>query len=1082
MRFAGASQVGLSADKADVVVKSAAGEIVQRHAIAYQMRDGARIGVNVRYELHRNEVILALSRYDKDLPVTIDPALFYSTVLNQDAVGQAIAAYTDSTGHSYTYIGGKIGTATVPSFGFIAKFDTSQTGDASALYVTYFGGSVFGMTADSAGNLYAVGGRNTAAVPIVNGFASSGAAFLTKFSPDGGNILYSTLSGTSGANDYCNSNGYCWEKFASVAVDGNGTAYVAGQTNSGGLPQVNPFQSPPPAAVLGDFGEGAGFIQAVATTSSGAASLLYSSYLSGSNIRTYTGTNIAAIALDSNHRIYLAGSTIDPSFPLVRGFNTTPGGSPFVAVLDSTRVGANQLVYSTLLAAGRGSANAIAVDPQSNVYVAGTTNSLITTTPGVYQPQPVREPNGDAPDAFLVKLNPLLTGSASLLAATYLGGNGDDSANSLALDAAGNVFIAGQTSSYDFPLLNPTTPTNSGLLESLDRGNTWRSLGNNLRATTGKVATQSLIVDATTSPRTFFVGTDQGVFKSTDGGLNWSAANTGLLCTQVMALVADPSNASILYTATPSGVFISKDGASSWSNASAGLGNTANSCAFQYGWYARFGFDGNQLYLGEFLLGAPGYMYRTSTGGTLSWTHLPAFDGLHFSFAFDPTTTPHTIYGSDGLHGFRSTDGGTTFQTIYDSGSCCSQGVSIAVDTSTTPSALWLFDPYNSSGTFLAKSTDHGTTWTMEGLQGLCYAVSCGESSFALDTSTSPRTIYLSGSGVQSSSDGGTTWSGVLASSVFSAAVVDPYISAGNPAPVYVFSNPVPSAFVAQFDSSLSTLKFSTLLGGLGDVTYATSIALDPSGTVFVGGYTATYDFPKVNAYSPALWGAFLAAIGTPTLPASSGGPVSTAVPTSTGTLSLTFPNITGSTSSSAPIVSITPMSSDATSNLSLSGNLSAFDISTTALYSGSVTVCLQVFSVNDPATFSGLMLLHIVNGVAVNISSSYDFPTRTICGTTTSFSPFIVVKGVTGQIQDLIKAVNALDLKKGIQTSLDSKLQNAQSAYASAASHDYASVCNIMSSFISAVQAQIGQPLTTADAAPLIAAAKQIKATVGCK
>jgi hypothetical protein len=143
--------------------------------------------------------------------------------------------------------------------------------------------------------------------------------------------------------------------------------------------------------------------------------------------------------------------------------------------------------------------------------------------------------------------------------------------------------------------------------------------------------------------------------------------------------------------------------------------------------------------------------------------------------------------------------------------------------------------------------------------------------------------------------------------------------------------------------------------------------------------------------------------------------------------------------------------------------------------------LCFQAPTVNDEVTFNGLTLLHIVDGVPVDVTSSRDFATRTVCGSVTSFSPFVLMKGALGQLQDIVRYVHDSDIKKGIQVSLDAKLDNAMDAFSSAIGHDYRSVCNLMNAFMSNVQAQTGKALTAAEAAYLMSAARQVKATVGC-
>ena len=62
------------------------------------------------------------------------------------------------------------------------------------------------------------------------------------------------------------------------------------------------------------------------------------------------------------------------------------------------------------------------------------------------------------------------------------------------------------------------------------------------------------------APATLYAGTDSGVFKSTNAGGNWTAINTGLTNTCVLALVIDPSAPATLYAGTLGGVFKSTDG------------------------------------------------------------------------------------------------------------------------------------------------------------------------------------------------------------------------------------------------------------------------------------------------------------------------------------------------------------------------------------------------------------------------------------------------------------------------------------------------------------------------------------------
>jgi hypothetical protein len=183
--------------------------------------------------------------------------------------------------------------------------------------------------------------------------------------------------------------------------------------------------------------------------------LLYSTYLGGSNSSEIAND----IAIDAAGNAYVTGQTTSADFPITPGaFDTTFNGGTFDAFVTKLNPSGSALVYSTYLGGSGGGISTgpfdqgfgIAVDAGGNVYITGVTNSTdFPTTPGAFD----TTFNGQA-DAFITKLNP--SGSA-LEYSTYLGGSGlahGDQGNSIAVDAAGNAYVIGTTSSADFP----TTP------------------------------------------------------------------------------------------------------------------------------------------------------------------------------------------------------------------------------------------------------------------------------------------------------------------------------------------------------------------------------------------------------------------------------------------------------------------------------------------------------------------------------------------------------------------------------------------------------------------------------------------------
>ena len=217
--------------------------------------------------------------------------------------------------------------------------------------------------------------------------------------------------------------------------------------------------------------------------------------------------------------------------------------------------------------------------------------------------------------------------------------------------------------------------------------------------------------------------------------------------------------------------------------------------------------------------------------------------------------------------------------------------------------------------------------------------------------------------------------------------------------------------------------------------------------------------------------------------------------------LDLSFPNVT-----SGGATTVNALSDSATANFTLSENLGAYDIKTTATYDTSgyntdptkgIKITFSVLAVNNQSVFDGLVITHgedlnnngtiepsemiPYNGLVEPNKVTHDFASRTIWVYVPSLSPFVIVKAAADQIQDLIRLVRSFNLKQGIANSLDSKLQNAQNALAAARAGDKATACNQINSFINEVQAQTGKAVTVNQSKQLNVAAKQIKVVLGC-
>ena len=295
-------------------------------------------------------------------------------------------------------------------------------------YSTYLGGIGDdignGIAVDAAGNAYVTGDTNSANFPLVSSSQAFGGgydAFVTKFSAAGNALVYSTYLGGSGG-----------DFGRGIAVDAAGNAYVTGSTTSNNFPTVRPFQ----ATYLGG-GNSDAFVTKLSAAGS---ALLYSTYLGGNG-----GDLGYGIAVDATGNSYITGITSSSNFPTKNPFQATLGGTGASNAFVTKFSAAGTAIYSTYLGGGgNDSGNGIAVDAGGNAYVTGSTTSTNFPTTA----NPLQPTSGGGNDAFVTKFN--VAGNA-LVYSTYLGGSAGDSGNGIAVDAAGNAYVTGVTSSTNFP-------------------------------------------------------------------------------------------------------------------------------------------------------------------------------------------------------------------------------------------------------------------------------------------------------------------------------------------------------------------------------------------------------------------------------------------------------------------------------------------------------------------------------------------------------------------------------------------------------------------------------------------------------
>ena len=307
--------------------------------------------------------------------------------------------------------------------------------DPVLTYSTYLGGSGgdvgYGIAVDAAGNTYVTGTTSSINFPTTTGkqatLGGGGDVFVAKLNSAGTALIYSVFLG--GGN---------LDKATGIAVDLSGNAYLAGYTDSTDFPATSgAFQ-------VTNGGNTDAFL---AKLNAAGSSLVYATYLGGSGIDYGRG-----VAVDASGDAFITGSTQSTDFPTMNPLQVgLDGGSDaFLAEFDPT--GAS-LLYSTYLGgSGADEALAITLDGSGNPYIAGYTFSSNFPTQNALQ-----STLSGSSDAFVTEINP---GTSSLVFSTYLGGSGTDSAQSIAIDSAGSIYVAGETTSSSFPVANGAFQSN----------------------------------------------------------------------------------------------------------------------------------------------------------------------------------------------------------------------------------------------------------------------------------------------------------------------------------------------------------------------------------------------------------------------------------------------------------------------------------------------------------------------------------------------------------------------------------------------------------------------------------------------
>ncbi len=450
-------------------IETPAGGLQDERPYAYQEIDGRRVSIAVSYSLDRasggasSGYGFALQPYDRTRPLVVDPAmLVYAGYIGGGDDDEGLGIAVDGSGNAY--VTGQTLSTGANGFPVTVGPDPTQNGGYDAfvakvnaagtalIYCGYIGGSNddsgLGIAVDGSGNAYVTGqtlSTEADGFPVTVGPALTqnglNDAFVAKVNAAGTALVY---CGYIGGDD--DDEGF------GIAVDGSGNAYVTGITAS--TEATFPVSVGPKLTYNGGFSDAF-----VAKINAAGTAFVYCGYIGGADYDEGFG-----IAVDGSGNAYVTGDTgstqgMSPPFPVTVGPGLTynGGGDAFVAKVNTAGTALAYCGYIGGINSDIGLG--IAVDGSGSAYVAGSTSSSEATFPVAVGPDLGYNGGGDG---FVAKVN---AAGTALVYCGYLGGIGVDECFGIAVDALGNAYVTGDTTSSEatFPVtVGPGLTYNGG--------------------------------------------------------------------------------------------------------------------------------------------------------------------------------------------------------------------------------------------------------------------------------------------------------------------------------------------------------------------------------------------------------------------------------------------------------------------------------------------------------------------------------------------------------------------------------------------------------------------------------------------
>lgn len=464
VQLLGAERLKVDED-GQLVFSTDLGRIVFTKPVAYQVQGGSIKNIEIAYKVENNRYRFVIGDYDRTKELVIDPLLASTFIGGSDEEsfpeGQPITIDENDN----IYVGGRTSSTDLPVD--VGSYDSSYAGDRDAfilkidndlstlLAITYLGGSqndyAIDLAIDDLGNVYMAGRTLSSNFPTTpgaynvnnNGGYYNDDIFVAKLDNSLSNLLASTyIGGSSGGQ----------ERPSTIEIYNNEFVFVAGRTSAHGFP-ITPgaFQT----TRNSDYWESDGFVVKfdMDLTTLVASTLIGATNTSG--VYGDAGSNITGMKLDSGGNVYISGYTAEHTFPTTPGaFDTTqdwPDGrrKAFISKLDGSL---SNLLNSTFFG-GYGDVQTthsigVEIDSSGDIIIAGNTTAPDLPTTADAFDRSYNDISSNT-DGFVAKFT---DDFSTLLASSYIGGSEVDRVIDFDLADGGNIYVAGDTKSPDFPV------------------------------------------------------------------------------------------------------------------------------------------------------------------------------------------------------------------------------------------------------------------------------------------------------------------------------------------------------------------------------------------------------------------------------------------------------------------------------------------------------------------------------------------------------------------------------------------------------------------------------------------------------